>query len=343
MQNYQQIPKTIKCPVCSTSKAHRLWDVTSNQAAQHFVLKEKYPERFSELVSHIEGLWEQNTCEVVQCDNCSFCYSNPYVAGDKRFYDLAYDRSGYPKWKWEFQLTYDLLKESSRSDLKLLEIGAGDGAFIKRISQYLLPKENIFCTEYSKYGRNQIEQLGVKCFSEDIRHLSSPELEGNFDIICMFQVLEHMDRLDILFQKLNWLMKTGGSLFIAVPNPQRIEFIELNGALLDMPPNHVGRWNRRCFEEIGNQNGFYVGDYKLEEYRLVPMAKQFVIYRYLQKAQQSGSFENKIQKIKNRKMLRTMQVLGVAVNSLVAIPAFIKKNFRTGDSQWVELIKKSNN
>ena len=255
VQNYQQIPKKSQCPVCCTNNAHRLWETSSKQAAQHFVLQETDPERFLELVAQIEQLWGQSTCEVIQCDNCGFCYSNPYIAGDERFYNLAYDNSGYPAWKWEFQLTYNLLKKFSKPDLKLLEIGAGDGAFIKRIAGEVLPKENLLCIEFSQYGRQQIEKLGVQCVAEDVRNLSNEELKASFDLVCMFQVLEHMDKLDALFQKLNWLMKQGGSLFIAVPNPRRTEFNELNGALLDMPPNHIGRWNKKCFEEIGKPDG----------------------------------------------------------------------------------------
>jgi SAM-dependent methyltransferase len=302
-------------------------------------LQEKDPERFLELVSHIENLWGQNTCEVVQCGKCGFSFSHPFIAGDKRFYSLAYSRSGYPRWKWEFQLTYDLiLNRCSGSDIKLLEIGAGDGAFVKRIAGEILPKENILCTEFSEYGRHDIEKFGVKCLSDDVRNISSPEYKGRFDIVCMFQVLEHMDRLDILFRKLNWLIKKGGSLFIAVPNPSRIEFNELNGALLDMPPNHIGRWNQKCFEAIGEQNGFRIEGYKVEESSFVPMAKRFIIYRLLRRAQQSGSFENKLLMTKGR-YLRLMQLFGVAVNSISAIPALTRLNSRLGNSQWVDLAK----
>ena len=146
--------KNIKCPVCCANEAHLLWSVSSKQAAQHFILKEKQSERFLKLVSHIESLWGQDICEVVQCNNCGFCYSNPYVAGDKQFYTLAYERSpgGYPTWKWEYQITYETLKMFLKPEATLLEIGAGDGAFVKRISNELLPKENIICTDFSEYG-----------------------------------------------------------------------------------------------------------------------------------------------------------------------------------------------
>jgi SAM-dependent methyltransferase len=339
MENYEQIQKKITCPVCFATNAHLLWSASSKQAAQHYVLQEKYPERFLELVSHIEILWGQNTCEVVRCDKCGFCYSNPFIAGDERFYSLAYIRTSYPLWKWEFQQTYNVLNKCSGADLKLMEIGAGDGAFVKRIAENILLKENIFCTEFSEYGRQEIDKFGVTCLSIDFRNLSNVELKESFDVVCMFQVLEHLDRLDVSFQKLNWLMKSGGSLFIAVPNTSRIEFNELNGALLDMPPNHIGRWNKKCFEVIGKQNGFHIEDYKINEYSFISMAKQFIFYRMLRKSQRSGSFENRLFKINNRYLLRIMKMIGFAVNSIMAIPALIKKNSWQGDSQWIHFIK----
>lgn len=341
MQNYQQIPKKLNCPICRTDNAHVLWCASSKQAAQHFVLQEKYHDIFLELVSHIERLWGQATCEVVQCDNCEFCYSNPYVAGDERFYRLAYVYpGGYPTWKWEFQLTYDVLTKSAGSDTTLLEIGAGDGAFIRRIANKILPKENILCTEFSEYGRRQIEKIGVRCLSDDVRRLSSGELqEKTIDIICMFQVLEHMDELTVLFERLNWLLKKGGSVFIAVPNPRIIEFDELNGAVLDMPPNHIGRWNKKCFEQIATQTGLHIEDYKIETSSFVSMARQFIIYRLLQRSQLSGSLENNLLKIRNRHLLRIMKMIGVAINAVTAIPALAKMNAGLGNSQWIHFIK----
>lgn len=340
MMEYQQIPKMLSCPVCCEDKAYLLWSTNNEQAAQHFVLKEKYPERFLELSTHIEKLWGQDICEVVQCQNCGFVYSNPYVAGDERFYHLAYVSHGYPKWKWEFQLTYDVLNNfSMTSGIRLLEIGAGDGAFVKRIAGNILPKENITCTEYSEYGRCQMKKIGIKCLSEDIRSSLNFLFEKELDIICLFQVLEHMDRLEDLFQKLNLMMKKGGNLFISVPNQKRIQFNELNGALLDMPPNHIGRWNKECFEKVGNLYGFYIEQYAVEKPGFISIAKQFIAFRLLLRSQQSGSFENKIFKIKNRYLLRLMQMVGMAFNALKAIPVLFKIDSGLGNSQWIHLIK----
>jgi len=341
MGSYKQDPRQLACPVCRAGNARILWKVDSRQAAQHFVLEERDRKRFLKLASHIEALWGGKTCEVAECESCGFCFSNPFIAGDKRFYELAYVRheGGYPEWKWEFQLTYEALKKSAGPGRRLLEIGAGSGAFVKTIARDILQKENILCTEFSEYGVRTIREAGVTCLSADIRDLSSPEFREGFDAVCMFQVLEHMDRPDDLFQKLNWLTKKGGSLFIATPNPGRIRFNELNGALLDMPPNHIGRWNGKCLEEIGRRSGFRVEDVKVERLSVKSVINEFIVYRFLRNSQRRDSLGNRIRRIKNRRLLTIMQVIGLAINSMTAIPAIARMDSTLGDSQWVHMVK----
>jgi len=340
VRSYEHAPKEVHCPVCLSRNAHLLWEATSRQAAQHYVLKERHPQRYSELVAHIESLWEAPTCAVVQCDACGFCHSDPYVAGDERFYRLAYGRPGsYPTWRWEFQVTRSVLTTFATPGHRLLEVGAGDGAFVRGFVDGILPKTRTLCTEFSEQGRHQIREFGVECLAQDVRDMSDASFGHRFDIVCMFQVLEHMDRLDDLFEKLRWLMKKGGSLFISVPNPRRIEFNELNGALLDMPPNHIGRWNRECFEMISERYGFSVEDHRIEEFDPAAMRTQFIKYRFMQQAQQSGSVANRISTMKSQRLLKMLRRLGLAWTAAMAKPALSRMTSEMGNSQWAHLIK----
>ena len=329
------------CPICKSGGSRILYSINSEQAAQHFVLKEAEPARFAELQSHIETIWHQPTCRVVQCDSCGFCYSNPYVAGDRRFYTLAYRRLGFPTRKWEYELTYETFTAKGMSGFTMLEIGAGNGAFVKRIAPSLTRKENILCTEYSDFGIGEIQRYGISCLSDDIRAVDSEEYEGLFDVICMFQVLEHMDDLNPLFQRINWMARRNANLFIAVPNPRRIEFNELNGALLDMPPNHIGRWNRQCFAIMAERHGWNIERYEMETgENFTSKAKTFSIYRFLRKAQESRTLANRIRQLTHPYLRRILQVAGVCIYNLAAPGAYTRLRSRElGESQWVHLRK----
>lgn len=342
---YELTPKDASCPVCYCKKAHLLYTVDGQQATRHFVLKEVDEQRFLKLRSHINTFWQYHTCDVVRCTECGFCFPDPYVAGDGRFYALAYENPSYPSWKWEFHLTYEVLRDMVRygnlRNFKLLEVGAGDGAFVKRIAPGLTLKENILCTEYSDDGRREISRYGIPCVSEDVRNLNSDISKGYYDVICMFQVLEHMVDIDALFKHLSWLSHKNTSLFIAVPNHKRIEFNEQNGALLDMPPNHVGRWNRLCFEIIGKRHGWSVVRYEIETESFESQAQRFASYRYLRQSQEHGTIPNQIEQISDkaqRSHLQKLEKEKIHSQMSQTVINALRSN-ELGCSQWVHMIK----
>ena len=330
------------CPVCYADKGLLLYSINSAQSAQHFVLKEKNEDVFFKLKSHIEKLWRGGKCRIIRCENCSFCFADPFIAGDSTFYRLAYQNGGYPTWKWEHQLTYQIIKQMvdtrRLNKFTLLEIGAGEGAFVKKIAPSLTDKKNVMCTEYSDYGLDKIKDYGIDCLSKDIRKLDDSKLKNYFDVVCLFQVLEHMDDIDTLFPQLARLTKNKASIFISVPNPRRIEFDELNGALLDMPPNHIGRWHESCFHHLCQRYSWKLLNHQVEPFNFGMMFRQFLTYRYLRKSQVNKSYENFIIRINNnllRKLLTSLSVTGDILSSIPTYRKLISNQF--GNSLFVHL------
>lgn len=327
-----------KCPICKNDKGEILWETNSSKAAQHYLLKENDERKYHELVNHIEILWGGEKVEVVSCLNCGLCYSNPFVAGDEKFYTLAYDRSNYPAWKWEFQVTLDYLKSKTK-EFKILEIGAGNGTFIKSIKDKYTSRENIFCTEYSKYGLREIENIGVNFYNNDVRNI---EFKNKFDVICLFQVLEHQNGLDELFHKLNDLLNRNSDLFIAVPNYSFIEFIEKNNILLDMPPNHVSRWTKKSFQIIAARFNWKVVSHKNEPSNWFANAKLIAVYYFLKKSQLKGTFANLIcSKQYSKSVNKLLKIACIFIYSFSLGKLFYNlKSQNIGNSQWVHFSKK---
>jgi len=341
MKGYDEEPIEAACPVCGCMRGRQLWSVDSRQSARHFVLPEADPQRHEELASHIGSLWQSDRCRVVRCDCCRFCFSWPFVAGDARFYALAYPNHGYPKWKWEYDAALDWIAEGQTSQRNLLEIGAGNGAFAAALIKRGFPKERIVCTEFSAGGRAAINELGIRCLPDDVRNLSGPDWDGRFDLVCMFQVLEHMDRLDELFARLAVLIRLGGRLIAAVPNPAMIEFNELNGALRDMPPCHVGRWNAETFDQIGRRFGFHLSNSAVEPGRWMSMAKQFVGYRLLQHSQTPGSWANRAFRVRRRPLRRAAQAAMMFVAAIGAVRPLLRLHRGLGNAMIVSLVRQS--
>ncbi|MBR8839346.1 MAG: class I SAM-dependent methyltransferase [Stigonema ocellatum SAG 48.90 = DSM 106950] len=329
------------CPVCGSERNEVLYEVSCDDSARHFIVNRKC-ERFSQLRTHLENLWGANSCCVLRCGDCGFSYANPYIGGDKKFYDLAYQRNtdAYPTWKFEFQETFNFLSSlclERLEDFPVLEVGAGDGAFIRKLTE-IVPSNFIWATEFSDYGAQQIRKLGVQVSQVDFRE--QEEWDNKFAAICLFQVLEHLDDIPKTFEAINRITRENAYLFIAVPNNKRIDFNESNGALLDMPPNHIGRYTENSFKVIAQKFGWTIEDYKIEPASLKSFLDEFALYKYLRNTQTDNSLDYLIE---SSRLLRKL-----FKNSRVA---HLKKLYRAkiamhyqealGSSQWIALHKKS--
>jgi hypothetical protein len=157
----------------------------------------------------------------------------------------------------------------------------------------------------------------------------------------MFQVLEHMDRLEELFDQLNALSDSQSHLFVTVPNAAQIRFNETNGCLLDMPPNHIGRWNHQGFERIGKTFEWTVLEHQIEPLNKIDTLKQQIAYRYLKVSQNSSTLANKIERTSSEKVRKLLRMVCAGIYSLVRLNILFKSisDKNRGDSQWLHLVK----
>ncbi len=344
---YEFFPIVINCPACQNNKGRRLYQVTASEAAQHFILRKSDQSRNERLKKHIQSLWKSNVCSVVQCNKCGVCFASPFVAGDKKFYSLAYDRSRYPNWKWEFEKTLSqlvVLKNDlfQNRKMRLLEIGAGDGSFLKKVVPNLIGFQDVFCTEYSDYGQKSIRKIGVKCSDENILTLDINIFDHRFDVICMFQVLEHIECLDETIDRLIKISNPHAHFFFAVPNNFYIKFLEENGALLDMPPNHLSRWTKDGFVSLAGRHNMKVVNYAVQQNEnKFSLFWIFAKFYFLKKSQSPYTLASIVSsKIKTFILKRWLQGF-VAILYALLCPRVYLKLAKTSfaPSQWVHLEK----
>jgi 2-polyprenyl-3-methyl-5-hydroxy-6-metoxy-1,4-benzoquinol methylase len=232
----------------------------------------------------------------------------------------------YPAQKWEYKVAKELLRlwivAHCADAARIIEIGAGDGAFLRQIVPELVNPERVFCTEYDDYALRKIRQLGVRAAQGDIRQLDMSS-EKAFSIVFMFQVLEHMDRLPELFSKFRTLTSSKADLVIAVPNDKRTQFNESNGALLDMPPNHIGRWTKSSFEALGAREGWEVIKFLEEPTNAKQSWQHFSHYRYARATQFDNSVSARVRGLRPTPLSRALElaiVAGFAVRSVPLLP-----------------------
>ena len=175
-----------------------------------------------------------------QSSGYEFYYPNN-VTGDSEFYE-AFQRFDwyYMPWKWEHELAASCLT----NDLSILEVGCAHGAFLTGASnRFNLQKAvGLELNESAPINNGQVQIINqtIQDFEKNNHEL--------FDVVCSFQVLEHISEVHSFLQSMIGCLKPGGKLLISVPNNE--SFIGKENSVLNMPPHHVGRWNTKSLSYL---------------------------------------------------------------------------------------------
>ncbi|MEW6510655.1 MAG: class I SAM-dependent methyltransferase [Bacteroidota bacterium] len=101
-----------------------------------------------------------------------------------------------------------------RSGGKLLDIGCGAGYFLREVVRAGFDAEGVeLSREAAEFGRTQ---WGLRIAEGDALSVSLPE--ASYDVITMWQVLEHVLNVRETLNKVHALLRPGGILVVAVPN-----------------------------------------------------------------------------------------------------------------------------
>lgn len=158
------------------------------------------------------------------------------IDGDSYFYEeLEKFDWYYMKWKWEHENCLKYLKESNN----LLEIGSANGAFIERLLSMGFSCKGL---ELNSNAVAQCQKKRLPVIEESIQ-LHSNKNVGIYDFVCSFQVMEHIDNIREFIEASVEVLKPGGRLLISVPNND--SFLGYDRNYLNMPPHHMGLWNKK--------------------------------------------------------------------------------------------------
>jgi 2-polyprenyl-3-methyl-5-hydroxy-6-metoxy-1,4-benzoquinol methylase len=250
------------CPVCKSGDTLAVIHRHSVEAAaEHFIPRGRDATRNEALRQVITRLWSgRRDVEIHRCAGCAFAFPIPYVGGDPAFYNIAFANGGYPRERWEFKMTLEALRKlDSPSPLRLLDAGAGGGWFLEMLRRSdIAERFALEALEYDEVALAALREKGFPARFGAITDLVTPEFQGQLQVICMFQTLEHMAEVDSVFHAIEFLLSRGGNVFVSVPNGIAIDQQERLSGLWDMPPNHVGRWNLNCFQILSQRHNLRI-------------------------------------------------------------------------------------
>jgi len=204
--------------------------------------------------------FERGYIDKKKCVSCRLEYFDAPFYGDADFYArISKNPWYYEQHKWEYDVAAELVAKLEPNEL--LEIGSGNGHFLENIASLGGDIEGV------DINRDAVEICKAKGLKVDA--IDVFDITKSYDMVVMFQVLEHMENAGELFKFLaTKLVRPGGHLIIAVPNPDGyLKEVGIN--LLDMPPHHNSCWGLPTFQYLERQFGLQLVEYRKEPLRYV--------------------------------------------------------------------------
>lgn len=203
---------------------------------------------FSKIIPELEVarfFKKDQLLSLYRCKRTDYLFYYPYIVGDGLFYAKLGELPWYyMPWKWEHEQAITYMSKNTN----VLEVGAGKGAFIKKLSNdYSCNTVGLELNPNSK-----LLDLGLNCklLNETIQNHAISHA-GQYDTVCSFQVLEHVPDVKSFIESMVHCLRPGGTLIIGVPNNDTfLAGNPLPSKVLNMPPHHVGLWDKNSLTKI---------------------------------------------------------------------------------------------
>ncbi|MEO6906887.1 MAG: class I SAM-dependent methyltransferase [Abditibacteriaceae bacterium] len=202
--------------------------------------------------------------DVVICEKCSFVFADtaiPQSAYDAFYerlskYDDAKTSTGGGGSKSDMQRLDETARDVSAlisPDARILDIGCAGGGLLHALQNHgfqhlngLDPSSN--CVRYGK------ETFNLEMYQGTLQHL--PDL-GQFDVIILSHVLEHVQDLRSSMQSIRQLLKPNGHVYVEVPDATRYAEC-LIAPFQDFNTEHINHFSEQSLTNLAAAFGFTV-------------------------------------------------------------------------------------
>jgi len=205
-----------------------------------------------------------------ECNSCNIFYANriPKNIIEDVYSDLNYlkqakssylDNVEYRKKRFGFERIKLILKYLKNNDINksILDVGCGTGWFLE-----IAKKEfsKVYGLEPSiSLSKDTEERLKIKIFKKD---LINQKFNFKFDVITMFDVIEHVPNPLEYIKKAYKILNKHGILVIFTPNNDSYGMDVLKSKSTHIcPPDHLYVFNNKSIKNIFDKIGFKVIHY----------------------------------------------------------------------------------
>lgn len=196
---------------------------------------------------------------LLKCSKCGLIFSNP-IFSKKKIDDLYLKsefnyapESKYLKKTYFYYFKKKLLKDNKNLNLKILEIGCGNGFFLEELRDN--GYKNVYGIEPGKSSvdksRKDIKKkIRISVFKENIFP------KNYFDIICCFHTLDHIVNPNVFLKGVYALLKNEGKVFFIVHDTGSlsVKIFGEKSPIFDI--EHTFLFNKSNLKELFIKNSF---------------------------------------------------------------------------------------
>jgi len=222
----------MKCPLCQSITIRKIETIKVNDLIC----------LYGKMGIDIDRFFVQEFITYLNCNKCDLRFFDFSGSVDEAFYESL---QMHPWYYLDEKAEYKYALQYIGPNDKLLEIGCGKGAF----SEYLTTTDYTGL-EFSQQAIDIAKKAGIRVILQSIQE-HSIEKPGYYDVVCSFQVLEHISAIYDFLNAVVKTIKTGGILILAVPCEDSFLRFAINNAL-NLPPHHVSRWSDKSLDFLAS-------------------------------------------------------------------------------------------
>ncbi len=225
------------CPLCSAQDSEVVEEISVSQIAL----------LYGRLIPgyHLEGTFSSEKITLATCNQCGLGYFTPAPEPPTHLYE---ELSKLPWYYRGEKPEFDFARRFVKPGNTVLDVGCGGAAFAQYLAggKYVGIDENPDAVRRARERGAEVEQSSLEEFS-GLGY-------SNFDVVCAFQVLEHvLSPSKFLDQLVGWT-KVGGVIVISVPAADSFVSLEVNEPL-NLPPHHLTWWFDRALNYVAEIEG----------------------------------------------------------------------------------------
>jgi ubiquinone/menaquinone biosynthesis C-methylase UbiE len=197
-----------------------------------------------------------------------------------------------------------LVQDRNKEYINILNIGVATGATTQMLSKY----GNVTSLEYDE-GCCQFlfKKTGIQAVNASVTEM--PFSDNSYDLVCAFDVVEHVENETLAIQEISRVLKVGGQTFTTVP-----AFKTLWGDH-DIINHHFRRYKKKGYNQLFSENKIdtsYLNNFNF--WLFIPIAMVRIITRVV---------------ISTTKMSKTRSTDNEGLNSNKFIGSVLKAIFRS--------------